>query len=179
MYWSFSSLLLAVWLLPGGVPLYAQVQTVVPRRGPTDLAQMTSVAGTIFTGTVTAIVPVHASDPDRVASVQVSFRVEQAVRGTSAGQTFTIREWAGLWTTGQRYRIGERLMLFLYPASKVGLTSPVGGAAGHFAIDQSGQMLLNPVQVQTIKTAPIRVGSDHHVNARGFTRMIQRMAEEE
>ena len=38
-----------------------------------------------------------------VATVQITFRVEQAMRGTRAGQILTIREWAGLWNSGERY----------------------------------------------------------------------------
>jgi hypothetical protein len=47
------------------------------------------------------------------------------------------------------YRVGERLMLFLHAPSKLGLTSPVGGSAGRFAIDQVERILLDPVQAQT------------------------------
>ncbi len=40
------------------------------------------------------------------------------MRGTAPGQSLTIHEWAGLWLSGERYRVGERVLLFLYsPAS--------------------------------------------------------------
>jgi hypothetical protein len=126
MYRSFSGFLLAVCLLPGCIPLRAQVRTEPPRRVGSDLGQMTHSAGLIFTGTVTSITPVRARGSDSVDSVQVTFRVEQSVRGPRAGQTLTIREWSGLWSAGPRYRVGEHLMLFFYPPSKVGLTNARG-----------------------------------------------------
>ena len=35
-------------------------------------------------------------------------------------------------------------MLFLYPPSKVGLTSPVGGGAGRFRVDPQGNVIVEP-----------------------------------
>ncbi|MGA7930571.1 MAG: hypothetical protein WCA20_31815 [Candidatus Sulfotelmatobacter sp.] len=61
------------------------------------------------------------------------------MRGTSPGQSLTIQEWAGLWTSGERDRVGERVLLFLYSPSKSGLTSPVAGAMGRFAMDSQGR----------------------------------------
>jgi hypothetical protein len=75
-------------------------------------------------------------------TVQITFRIEQAIRGTRAGQILTIREWAGLWNSGQRYHPGERLLLFLYSPSSLGLTSPVGGASGRFTVDSGGSAVI-------------------------------------
>jgi hypothetical protein len=36
-------------------------------------------------------------------------------------------------------RKGERVLLFLYPLSRLGLTSPVGGSLGQVALDASGR----------------------------------------
>src|SRR5205085_3757610 len=62
--------------------------------------------------------------------------VKQGVRGVRSGSTYTVREWAGLWAPRQppRYRIGERALLFLYPPSRSGLTSTVGGRSGKLAV---------------------------------------------
>ncbi|GAC1428679.1 MAG: hypothetical protein NVS1B11_11280 [Terriglobales bacterium] len=43
-----------------------------------------------------------------------------------------------------RYFVGERLLLFLYPPSKLGLTSPVGGSLGRFNLDSAGNVALRP-----------------------------------
>ena len=107
-----------------------------PAKGdPPDLPRLSHVrpltknSGYIFAGTVKSVERV-APKGNGVATVQITFHVEQAMRGARAGQMLTIREWAGLWESGERYRPGERVLLFLYPPSKLGLTSPVGGPAG-------------------------------------------------
>lgn len=80
------------------------------------------------------------------------------MRGTSAGQSLTIHEWAGLWNGGERYRVGERVLLFLYSPSKLGLTSPVAGAMGRFATDSQGRVVMNPQHVAALAAEPILGG---------------------
>ena len=134
----------------------------------------------IFAGTVTSIIPVRPAGSQQVESVQVTFQVEQAVRGARIGQTLTIREWAGLWSSGERYHVGERLMLFLYAPSKIGLTSPVGGPAGRFAVDRDGRVQLDPLQqrMARIVQSPIRDPIRSPRPPGVFTRAIHRLAEE-
>ena len=104
---------------------------------------MTRSAGYIFAGTVKSVERA-APKGNGVATVLINFHVDQAMRGVRTGQTLAIREWAGLWESGERYRPGERVMLFLYPPSKLGLTSPVGGPMGRFKIDPDGRVVLGP-----------------------------------
>ena len=78
----------------------------------------------------------------------------------------TIREWAGLWNTGERYETGERVLLFLYPKSKLGLTSPVGGKLGRYAVDAAGRVLIDsapktrprPVPLRTVRAQILKAG---------------------
>ena len=72
---------------------------------------LTKSSGYIFAGTVKSVERVAAKG-NGVATVQVTFHVDQAMRGARAGQMLTIREWAGLWQSGERYRPGERVLLF-------------------------------------------------------------------
>ena len=134
----------------------------------------------IFAGTVLQIESVRVPSSDQAASVQITIRVEQAVRGAQSGQTLAFREWAGLWTSGARYRVGQRLMLFLYEPSKLGLTSPVGGRAGEFAVDRDWRLVLSPAQQKAIRVSPKPINLDLHrpVPMRDFTRMVRRMREE-
>ena len=97
-------------------------------------------AGMIFSGRVLSIS--RSIPPDSTGTVQITFRVESAIRGTRSGQIVRVREWSGLWSGGERYRVGERLVLCLYPASRIGLTSPVGGTAGRYEIDKSGRVMV-------------------------------------
>ena len=101
-------------------------------------------SGYIFSGTVKSIERIAPRDRSSVAVMRVTFQVEEAIRGVKKGQLLVIREWAGLWQAGERYRPGERVMLFLYPPSKLGLTSPVGGGAGRFRVDPQGNVVGEP-----------------------------------
>lgn len=149
--------LLVAGLLAFPSALYGQARPTAPTRIPLDLQQITRRAGTIFAGRVVSIAPVRVAGSEEMACVAVTVQVEQGVRGTRAGQPFTFREWAGLWSQGARYRVGERLMLFLYAPSTLGLTSPVGGPAGRFAVDRSGRLLLSPQQQEAIRISPVPV----------------------
>lgn len=97
----------------------------------------------IFAGTVKSV---ERTAPKRngVATVLVNFHVDEGIRGVRTGQTLAIREWGGLWESGERYRTGERVLLFLYPPSKLGLTSPVGGPSGRFRIGPDGRVIFDP-----------------------------------
>ena len=107
---------------------------------------LTRSSGYIFAGTVKSVERA-APKGNGVATVLINFHVDQAMRGVRIGQTLAIREWAGLWESGERYRPGERVLLFLYPPSKLGLTSPVGGPMGRFRIDPSGRVIVNPGRI--------------------------------
>src|SRR5689334_14750259 len=78
------------------------------------IQQLASKAGYIFSGTVISVERSRASNPGSVASTQITFHVDEGLRGVRSGQTLTIREWPGLWSQGERYRPGERVVLFLY-----------------------------------------------------------------
>lgn len=148
---------------------------------PLTLRQMTARAGYIFAGTVTGLERMAPSQPNEVGTIRITFRVDQGVRGVRARQSLVIREWAGLWNAGERYRIGEQVVLILYPPSKLGLTSPIGGAQGRFSLDHEGSLVLPPEQTQTLASDPV-VGpwlqGKHRVSGRDFARVLRRAVKE-
>ena len=107
-----------------------------------NLPSLSRGSGYIFGGTVMKVEHIAAKSRDAVAVMRITFQVDSAIRGVSRGQKLVIREWAGLWQSGERYRPGEKVMLFLYAPSKLGLTSPVGGAMGRFRINPSGRIIV-------------------------------------
>jgi len=119
-----------------------------PQRPKTS--PLTLHAGYIFEGTVKAVRRMTPRRKTGVATVQITFHVDKAIRGVHTGQSLVIHEWAELWESGDRYRAGERMLLFLYPPSKLGLTSPVGDAAGRFKVDDEGQVVLDPGRAETL-----------------------------
>jgi hypothetical protein len=162
---------------PGGQP-----PTLPPREpappGTYGFSQITRAAGTIFSGTVTAITHLSPSRAEPFESVSITFRVENGIRGASAGETFTIRQWIGLWSSGQRYRVGQRVLLFLYPPSKLGLTSSVGGQLGRFNVDPLGRVLLSAQHLSAFRSDPV-LGGRSRVSLGEFTLAVHRAGEEE
>jgi hypothetical protein len=141
------------------------------------LPQIASAAGTIFSGRVTAIARVPASR-SQIEAVSISFHVDRAIRGVKTGQKLTIVQWAGLWTNGQRYRVGERVLLFLYPRSKLGLTSCVGGPLGHFSVDSLNQIALSEQHLAAFRADPV-VRGKARISFHDLIRAVRRPIEEE
>ena len=95
-------------------------------------------ADIIFSGTVQKIEPVAPAAHGDIGMVRITFRVTDALRGATPGEPLTISEWDGLWTCGDRYRVGEDLLLFLYPPSAdLGLTTTVAGTRGRISLADS------------------------------------------
>ena len=145
-----------------------------------SLHQMTRDSGYIFAGKVTGIERVAASPAADVSTVRITFQVEQGIRGVRTGQTLVIREWVGLWEQGERYRLGERVLLFLYRPSQLGLTSPVAGPLGRFTVDKSGKIDLKPDHAASLASDPaeVHVRGKTRVSPRDLARAIGRMVEE-
>lgn len=132
----------------------------------------------IFSGTVTQIERRAASGGQSVETVAVTFHVENAVRGAIPGQNLTITQWIGLWSSGQRYRVGERVALFLYPNSKLGLTSAVGGPLGHFTVDRAGWVMLTGEHVAAFRGDPV-LGGKSRARFGDFALAVRQAGEEE
>jgi len=109
-----------------------------PQDIVTALHQMADRAGVIFVGRVAGV---QRRDGGGVASgvVEVTFAVDQAIRGCAAGTPFVLREWAGLWEgDDQRYRVGQRLLMLLHAPNAAGMSSPVDGMDGAIPVVRGG-----------------------------------------
>jgi hypothetical protein len=145
------------------------------RPAPVGLAQITRAAGTIFMGTVISIMPGRKSSTDSLESVAINFHVERSLRGTHAGQQLTIVQWMGAWRSGQRFHVGEHVLLFLYPPSKLGLTSSVAGPLGRFSVDALGRVIFSESQLAAFRA----VGGKLRVSLDDFARSVQRISTED
>jgi hypothetical protein len=110
-------------------------------------------AGMIFAGTVLttaaqtpaidraapAATPAIQIPAIQTPAVELTFRVDRAIAGVEQGQTLTIHEWAGAWSMHRPMSSGQHILIFLYPPSRLGFTSPVGGSLGQVALDSSGK----------------------------------------
>lgn len=147
------------------VPLLGEMARPIPPRSFLPPQHAMRNAGIIFSGTVLKVE--HTAQPAFPGITQITFKVENGIRGIHRGQNITVREWSGLWNSGERYHTGERVLLFLYPQSKLGLTSPVGGALGRYEVDHAGRVMANSsgitpklVRMQDFMSAIRRAGRE-------------------
>jgi hypothetical protein len=113
---------------------------VAPQKTAEEvLAELVKRAGIILVGQVYAIrMPAGEANPGTSGGlhssmphvVEIEFRVDQGVRGTSIGEPFVLRETEDQWRKGPQFTPHERVIVFLYPPDKDGLSAPVGGAVG-------------------------------------------------
>lgn len=146
--------------------------------GPIGFPEMVRAAGLIFSGTVTGIERQPAIPGRSVETVKITFRVDNAVRGVMPGDTLAISQWIGLWSSGQRYRLGEHILLFLYPRSKLGLTSSIARSLGRFPIDSWGRILLSPQQLSALQKDPV-LGGKSRLHFSDFALAVRRASEGE
>ncbi len=102
-------------------------------------------AAIIFFGRVTDVSRIVPESGTAEPSLQITFAVDNGVRGAQTGGEFRLLEWPGRWQAGERYHVGERYLLFLHAPNTAGLTSPVGGNAGRFLIDGKGTVDITAV----------------------------------
>jgi hypothetical protein len=155
----------------------------LPRRPPAvseTLAfdRMVGAAGIIFCGRVTSIARSSLPFGGGTSSTKVTFQVDHAIRGIPAGQAFSLNEWSGLWNRGERYHVGEHVLLFLYSPGKLGLTSPVAGAMGRFALDSEDRILINAEHSASLEKDPI-LGRKTVVRYVDFVAAVRRSGREE
>jgi hypothetical protein len=133
-------------------------QAIAERVLGSQWKQVARRAGMIFVGTVlstpaqaattktatiqTATIPTVVTDravPGTTPAVELSFRVDEAIAGVEPGQVLTIHEWVGAWSMHRPMSKGQHILIFLYPPSRLSLTSPVGGSLGQVALDLTGK----------------------------------------
>jgi len=113
------------------------------QQAPATFAELVESAGTILAGRVLEVrEEPHPQYPYLIVT-RVTLTVERAFKGEIKGRSFTFFQIGGSKTFRPfhlpGYREGEEVVLFLYPESRYGLTSPVAGAAGKFRIFQDPQ----------------------------------------
>ena len=166
-------------LPPVQPPILAPLEHRLPTAvATTALPMLVRAAGTIFSGTVTAIARRPATHGQAVETVAITFHVDIAIRGATPGEDLTIAQWIGLWSGGQRYRVGERVLLFLYPPSKLGLTSCVAGNLGRFSVDSWGRVLLSAQHLSAFHADPV-LGGKSRVVLKDFALAVRRRSETE
>lgn len=131
---------------------------------PLDLPQMTRQAEKIFVGRCQE--SAVELDENGIPATYVRFQVLQPLKGVSEGETVLIKQYGvlkeplqvregekaivplkSISLSPKGYRPGEEYLLFFYPESILGFTSPVGAGQGKFEIltDKQGlKVVQNP-----------------------------------
>ncbi len=134
------------YLLPtAAILIYVSALTTTAQVRQVDLSEMVEASGMIFSGQVLSVEGTTDERGDIVT--RTTFRIEQPVRGVMPG-TVTITQYGGVTESGSMvlahmryFTEGERVMVFLYPPSELGLTSPIGMNQGAFTIDAQNRLL--------------------------------------
>src|ERR1700678_4010375 len=99
--------------IPFPAPVSAPASIQLPRPiapRPITLPLMANAAGIIFSGQVISVGDAAgqtmSSAGPNAAPTTITFEVEDGIRVIATGRMLTIHEWAGLWTKGERYRVG-------------------------------------------------------------------------
>lgn len=113
-----------------------------------NLAEMTSHAGRVVHGRVVEVREGVHPQHQHLAVTWIKVQVVEMLKGGAAREV-TFMQYGN--SRNQyvahlpKYSIGEEVVLFLYPESKLGLTSPVGHGQGKFVVrtdTRSGQRVL-------------------------------------
>jgi hypothetical protein len=70
------------------------------------------------------------------------------------------------------------VLLFLYPPSKLGLTSSVAGEMGRFTVDLWGHVLLSAQHLSAFRADPL-LGGKSRLTLSDFAMAVRRASEEE
>ncbi len=134
-------------------------QTIAASALGSQWKQLSRRAGMIFAGTVLATaLPAAATGrvgPGTTPAVQLSFRVDEAIAGVERGQVLTIHEWTGACSMHRPMSKGQHFLIFLYPLSRLGLTSPVSGSLGQVALDPGGQKVRGTADGQNVSVVQL------------------------
>ena len=107
-----------------------------------NLFEMVRAADRIFWGRCLQTEP--GREPSTGLPVTAyTFEVLRGIKGAHTGESIRFRQLSGGATGAIRglpeFSQGQEILLFLYPDSRLGLTSPVGLAQGMFRVGKSGR----------------------------------------
>ena len=139
---------------------------------PLSLDQLTRQAGQIFVGRCQDVET--SLDEQGMPSTSVRFRVEQGLKGAESGATLLVKLYGiaraplhvgegessivspkTMTLSAGGYRPGAEYLLFLYPESELGFTSPVGAGQGRFEISKdtsTAALAANPLGNRFLRT---------------------------
>lgn len=105
---------------------------------PLNLEEITNSANRVFTGVCTKIEEIEKDPVSKLNVVKYTFRITENIKGTENKNKITFKQWKPT-AKEAGYETGKKYVLFLYPDSNIGLTSPVGFLQGKFLVEKIGK----------------------------------------
>ena len=103
---------------------------------PLNLDEITDSADRVFAGTCEKIEEIEKDPISNLRVVRYTFKVTEGIIGVNSDE-ITFTQWKPT-TIDAGYVIGKKYVIFLYPNSRLGLTSPVGYMQGKFLVEKKG-----------------------------------------
>lgn len=100
---------------------------------PINLEEITESGDRIFAGVCTNVEEIKKDPQAKLPVVKYTFKIIEKIKGFEGQKEVSFKQWLPT-TTDAGYEIGKKYVLFLYPNSTIGLTSPVGFLQGHFSV---------------------------------------------
>ena len=123
---------------PGSEPSKSTVRTrFVFDTVPLNLEELTNEADRIFAGLCTDIEEIENDPESGLSVVKYTFRITEQIKGLDDKDEITFKQWSKT-TSDFSYEVGTKYILFLYPDSELGLTTPVGFLQGQFNVNKKG-----------------------------------------
>lgn len=112
---------------------------------PLNLEEIVSASDRIFTGRCISVEEIEKDNDSRnLPTVKFTFKVTEGIKGIGNKKEVSFKQWKPT-VRNANYQIGKKYVLFLFPDSKFGLTSPVGFLQGQFEIEEKGIILKKEV----------------------------------
>jgi hypothetical protein len=111
---------------------------------PMNLEEITQDAEKIFAGECKKIEEIENDKESKLPVIKYTFKVTEGLKGIGENKEISFKQWKPT-VNNAGYDVGKNYILFLYPESERGLTSPVGFLQGQFEVDSKGFFRRNKV----------------------------------
>lgn len=124
--------------VPGSEPSKSFIKTrFVFDTIPLNLQELTNEADRIFAGICTSIEEIENDSESGLSVIKYNFQISESIKGLENKQEITFKQWSKT-APDLAYEVGAKYILFLYPNSELGLTTPVGFLQGQFQVRKKG-----------------------------------------
>ena len=104
---------------------------------PLNLEEITDSANRIFSGTCINREEIQNDSVSNLNVVKYTFSIEESIKGVDNLNQISFKQWKPT-TKNAGFEVNKKYVVFLYPESELGLTSPVGFQQGKFSIEKKG-----------------------------------------